>query len=59
MPEGEAWLALQYFAEQNERVTLFRDYTTSVWTLEWFNIKGGYNFKENISLIDLVEEVCT
>lgn len=56
MSEGEAWLALVHWAEDQERVTVFRD--EGIWYLEWFNRKGGFNFRSGKILIELVEEVC-
>jgi len=57
MTESEAWLALVKFAESQERVTIYRD-EDLVWFIEWFNMKGGYKWFSNESLIELVSEVC-
>ncbi|MCP4342902.1 MAG: hypothetical protein GY799_29470 [Desulfobulbaceae bacterium] len=56
MSEGEAWIALMEWAEDQERVTIFKD--EGIWHLEWFNRKGGFVFISGPALIELVEETC-
>ena len=55
MSEGEAWLKLIEFAEKNERVTLYQ--SEGVWYIEWFNLKGGFQFVSGATAIELVEEL--
>lgn len=55
MSEGEAYLALKGFTEQQERVSLILH--DDVWTISWFSLKGGYSYMENPDLITLIEEI--
>ena len=55
MSGGEAWLKLIEFAENNERVTLYQ--SEGVWYIEWFNLKGGFQFVSGATAIELVEEL--
>ena len=57
MSEGEAYLALKKFTEQQERVSLIYVNEDSMWTISWFSLKGGYSYMENPDLITLIEEV--
>lgn len=55
MSEGELFVALIEFAQAQERITLFCYEGT--WYLEWFNQKGGFNYRSGIIVTELIEEV--
>ena len=58
MSEDEAFLALQKWMEDQERVTFYRCLDTRDWYIEWFNDKAKYNYVYGPSLIKLIEEHC-
>lgn len=55
MTEEQAWRALVEFAKNMERVTVYR--SEGLWYVEWFSLKGGYNWHSDESLITIVETI--
>lgn len=54
---GELWTAFMAWAAQQERVTYYKAMDNNNWTIEWFNEKGGFQFKEGTDLVQLIEEI--
>ena len=48
MSEGEALIALIPWIEDQERVTLYK--SEGCWYIEWFNLKGGFNYSSGETL---------
>lgn len=54
----ELWERFMAWAEKQERVTYYKAITDfQHWTIEWFDAKAGFHYKEGCDLTTMIEEI--